>query len=45
MAVLVQQLVPADAAGVAFSADAVNGRRDETMASFRERFGLTLHAS
>jgi phosphohistidine swiveling domain-containing protein len=31
MAVLVQQLVAADAAGVAFSANPVNGRRDETV--------------
>jgi phosphohistidine swiveling domain-containing protein len=33
MAVLIQRLVPADAAGVAFTANPVNGARDETLVS------------
>jgi phosphoenolpyruvate synthase/pyruvate phosphate dikinase len=33
MAVLIQRLVPADASGVAFSANPVTGARDETLVS------------
>jgi phosphohistidine swiveling domain-containing protein len=42
MAVLVQQLVAADAAGVAFSANPVNGRRDETVVSAVRGLGERL---
>ncbi|HEX6305866.1 MAG TPA: PEP/pyruvate-binding domain-containing protein, partial [Anaerolineales bacterium] len=42
MAVLVQQLVPADAAGVAFTANPVNGRRDETVVSAVRGLGERL---
>lgn len=42
MAVLVQQLIPADAAGVAFSANPVNGRRDETVVSAVRGLGERL---
>ncbi|HZD57350.1 MAG TPA: PEP/pyruvate-binding domain-containing protein [Anaerolineales bacterium] len=42
MAVLVQQLIPADAAGVAFTANPVNGRRDETVVSAVRGLGERL---
>jgi pyruvate,water dikinase len=42
MAVLVQQLVAADAAGVAFSANPVNGRRDEILVSAVRGLGERL---
>jgi len=42
MAVLVQQLVPADAAGVAFTANPVNGHRDETFVSAVRGLGERL---
>jgi pyruvate,water dikinase len=42
MAVLIQQLVAADAAGVAFSANPVNGRRDETVVSAVRGLGERL---
>ncbi len=42
MAVLVQQLVPADAAGVAFTANPVNGRRAETVVSAVRGLGERL---
>jgi len=42
MAVLVQELVDADAAGVAFSANPVNGRRDETVVSAVRGLGERL---
>ncbi|KLU61106.1 chondramide synthase cmdD [Peptococcaceae bacterium CEB3] len=42
MAVLIQQLVPADAAGVAFSADPVNGGRDQTLVSAVRGLGERL---
>lgn len=42
MAVLVQQLVDAEAAGVAFSANPVNGRRDETVVSAVRGLGERL---
>lgn len=42
MAVLVQQLVAADAAGVAFTANPVNGRRDETVVSAVRGLGERL---
>jgi len=38
----VQQLVPADAAGVAFSANPVNGRRDEAVVSAVRGLGERL---
>jgi phosphohistidine swiveling domain-containing protein len=42
LAVLVQQLVAAEAAGVAFSANPVNGRRDETVVSAVRGLGERL---
>ncbi len=42
MAVLVQQLVQAEAAGVAFTANPVNGRRDETVVSAVRGLGERL---
>ena len=42
MAVLVQQLVQADAAGVAFTANPVNGHRDETVVSAVRGLGERL---
>ena len=42
MAVLVQKLIPADAAGVDFSANPVNGRRDETVVSAVRGLGERL---
>jgi len=42
MAVLVQQLVQADAAGVAFTANPVNGNRDETVVSAVRGLGERL---
>jgi rifampicin phosphotransferase len=42
MAVLVQRLVPADAAGVAFSANPVSGRRDEIVVSAVRGLGERL---
>jgi phosphohistidine swiveling domain-containing protein len=42
MAVLVQRMVPADAAGVAFSANPVTGRRDEVVVSAVRGLGERL---
>ncbi len=44
LAVLVQRMVPADAAGIAFSANPVTGARDETLVSAVRGLGAALAA-